>query len=91
MSEGPKLVLLRGKSDPKARSQLTSQPLDPAPASAEAVTFPRGEVGEGSFGNWHLKDTGDQGTIAQHGVHQGVYSEILLRSNLLACAWVFAV
>lgn len=51
MSEGPKLVLSVGKSDPKARSQLTSQPLGFAPASAEAVTCLSGEVREGSFGN----------------------------------------
>lgn len=61
MSEGPKLVLSVGKSDPKARSQLTSQPLGFAPASAEAVTCLSGEVREGSFGNWHLKDTGGTG------------------------------
>ena len=58
MSEGHKLVLLLGKSDPTARSQLTSQPIDFAPASVEAVTCPSGEVREGSFGNWHLEGTG---------------------------------
>ena len=81
-------MLLLGKSDPKAGSQLTSQPLDPAAASAEAVSFPSGEVREELAPQGHGRH---QGTLAQHGVCQGIYSEILLRSNLLACAWVFAV
>lgn len=62
-------MLLPGKSDPKARSQLTSQPLDPAPASAEAFTCPSREVREGSFGELAPQGHGrDQGTIVQHAV-----------------------
>lgn len=89
---GTQMIALLGKCDPKGRSHLTSQPPDPAPASAEAVTCPGREVREGSFGELVPQGPGrDQGTVAQHGVCQGIYREVLLRSNLLACAGSIAV
>lgn len=85
------MILLR-KSDLKAKSQLTSQPVVFELASAGTVICPTGEVRESSCerqapqGHWR-----DQGIIAQRKVCQGIYTEMLLRRDLLACAWVLAV
>lgn len=80
------------ESDQSTRSRLPSHPLDFAPAQQRLLPAPlegfmRDPLGTGTWRAWEAPLP----PMAQWGLCQGIYSEILLRNNLLSCAWVSAV